>query len=140
MQQDASSQRAGAQQSGRDLAYKAAADRYWIASGSTAADTADLAHRRATRTSGGQPLNLTVYDLALDHEQTLAEFARAHGRPEDIPSGRTALAAYAAAIAVERPETAAEYETRRHRGRLGNGRRRRHRWRHRRVLHAAPSR
>jgi hypothetical protein len=83
-----------------------------MASGSTAPDLADMAHRRATRVHPGQPLNLTVYDLALDHEHSLAEFAREHGHPEEIPSGRTALAAYAAAISIDHPETAAEYEAR----------------------------
>jgi hypothetical protein len=87
-----------------------ASDHYWIASGSTSPGLGELGHRRATRSSASQPVNLTVYDLALDHEHTLEEFARAHGRPEDIPTGRTALAAYAAAIATDRPETAAEYE------------------------------
>ncbi|WP_128378496.1 hypothetical protein [Streptomyces cavernae] len=109
---DASGQKADAPPHGRDIAYRAAADRYWVASGSTSPDLGTLAHRRATRTSAGQPLNLTVYDLALDHDASLEDFARAHGRPEDIPAGRTALAAYAAAIAVRHPETAAEYETR----------------------------
>jgi hypothetical protein len=83
-----------------------------MTNGSTAPHLGDMANRRATRTSPGQPMNLTVYDLALDHERTLEEFARAHGRPEHIPAGRTALAAYAAAIAINRPETADDYETR----------------------------
>jgi hypothetical protein len=100
------------QPNGRDLAYRAASDRYWIASGSTSLDLGEMSHRRATRTSAGQPLNVTVYDLALDHDSTLEDFVRAHGRPEDIPTGRTALAAYAAALATERPEVAADYEVR----------------------------
>lgn len=103
------SHEAGARHS-RDLAYTAASDSYWITSGSTSPDLGDMGHRRPTRVSAGQPMNLTVYDMALDHERTLEEFARAHGRPEEIPAGRTALAAYAAALTVERPETATEYE------------------------------
>jgi hypothetical protein len=109
---DASGSQYGEARYGRDLAYTAASDAYWIASGSTSPGLGDMAHRRPTRATAGQPMNLTVYDLALDHERTLEEFARAHGRPEDIPTGRTAIAAYAAALTVERPETSADYETR----------------------------
>lgn len=97
---------------GRNLAYRAASDSHWITTGSTAPDMGELAHRRPTRTSPGQPLNLTVYDLALDHDASLEDFARTHGRPGHVPTGRTALAAYAAAIATQQPEAAAEYEIR----------------------------
>jgi len=95
---------------GRDLAYRAASDHYWIASGSTSPSLAGVSNRRATRDSAGQPMNLTVFDLAIEHEHELKDFARVHGHPEGIPTGGTALAAYVAAIAADRPEASAEYE------------------------------
>lgn len=82
------------------LAYEIAADPHWSAAGSTrAAGDLALPERRATRTSAGTPMNLSVYDLALQQDRALEEFAHRHGREAEIPTGRTALADYAARLA-----------------------------------------
>jgi hypothetical protein len=88
------------------LAYEIAADSYWASAGATRlAGALALPERRATRTSAGTPYNLSVYDLVLEHERALEDFARRHGHEVDIPTGRTALADYAARLA-ERDDVA----------------------------------
>lgn len=81
------------------LAYEIAADPHWATAGATRlAGALELPERRATRTVAGTPYNLSVYDLALDLERAIEGFAHRHGRDTEIPVGRTALAAYAAAL------------------------------------------
>jgi len=82
------------------LAYGIAADPHWATAGATRiAGALALPERRATRTNAGTPYNLSVYDLALEHDRALEDFARRHGHPLEIPAGRTALADYAANLA-----------------------------------------
>jgi hypothetical protein len=93
------------------LAYEIVNDPHWVTAGSTRLDgPLALPERRATRSEAGTPLNLSVYDLAHDLDQDLAEFTHRHGVDLDIPTGRTAVADYAARLA-ERDEAArADYE------------------------------
>jgi hypothetical protein len=82
------------------LAYGIEADPHWASAGATRlAGAAALPERRATRTTAGTPYNLSVYDLALDLDRALAEFAHRHAVDVEIPTGRTALADYAARLA-----------------------------------------
>jgi hypothetical protein len=82
------------------LAYAIAADPHWSTAGATQlAGALALPERRATRTAAGTPYNLSVYDLALDLDRAIEEFAHRHGVDVEIPAGRTAVAAYAARLA-----------------------------------------
>ncbi|MDX3125331.1 hypothetical protein [Streptomyces scabiei] len=93
------------------LAYAIADDDHWSTAGATrVAGALALPERRATRTNAGTPYNLSVYDLALDHDQALAEFAKRHGRDLAIPTGRTALADYAASLAESNEAARVDYE------------------------------
>lgn len=93
------------------LAYGIAADPHWAAAGSTRlAGAPELPDRRATRAEAGTPYNLTVYDLALAHDQALEDFARRHGLSAEIPAGRTALADYAARLAERSAQARTDYE------------------------------
>jgi hypothetical protein len=92
------------------LAYEIAADPHWMTEGATRlAGALALPERRVTRTAAGTPYNLTVYDLALDLDRALAEFAERYGRDVEIPVGRTALATYAATIAQSSDEARLGY-------------------------------
>lgn len=93
------------------LAYEIAADPHWASAGATrlAGPTA-LPERRATRTSGGTPYNLSVYDLVLEHGRALEDFAHRYGREVEIPTGRTALADYAATLAEENEAARVDYD------------------------------
>lgn len=82
------------------LAYAIAADDHWATAGATRlAGALALPERRATRTTASTPYNLSVYDLALEHDRALEDYAHRHGLDADIPTGRTALADYAARLA-----------------------------------------
>lgn len=106
-----SNQQAFGHHSVYDLAYKVAADPHWATARSTQAGALALPDRRATRTSASSPYNLSVYDLALEHDQTLEEFARRYsGHDVAIPTGRTALAALAADLAATSREARADYD------------------------------
>jgi hypothetical protein len=92
------------------LIYGIAADPHWASAGATRiAGALALPERRATRTSAGTPYNLSVYDLALDLDRALEEFAHRHGVDTEIPAGRTAVAAYAASLAERDDATRVEY-------------------------------
>jgi hypothetical protein len=81
------------------LAYEIAADSHWATAGATRlAGALELPERRATRTSAGTPYNLNVYDLALDLDRAVEEFAHRHAGGAEVPTGRTALADYAATL------------------------------------------
>lgn len=93
------------------LAYAIAADDHWTTAGATRlAGEVALPERRATRTSAGTPYNLSVYDLALDHDRALEDFARRHGFGEHIPAGRTALADHAARLAESSDAARVDYD------------------------------
>jgi hypothetical protein len=81
------------------LAYEIAADPHWATAGATRlAGALELPGRRATRTNAGTPYNLSVYDLALELDRAIEEFAHRHGHGAEVPVGRTALADYAATL------------------------------------------
>ncbi|MHB9861898.1 hypothetical protein [Streptomyces sp. YIM S03343] len=91
------------------LAYAIAADPYWSTAGTTRLDGAlALPERRASRSAAGTPYNLTVYDLALELDEALASFAHRYGS-DDVPAGRTAVAAYAAQLAEQSPAARRSY-------------------------------
>ncbi|MEW2302053.1 hypothetical protein AB0958_19105 [Streptomyces sp. NPDC006655] len=93
------------------LAYEIASDPHWVTAGSTRqGGPLELPERRATRSSAGTPYNLTVYDLALELDSDLAEFAERHSVDVEIPTGRTAVADYAARLAERGGAARAEYE------------------------------
>jgi hypothetical protein len=93
------------------LIYGIAADPHWSSAGATRiAGALELPERRATRTSAGTPYNLNVYDLALDLDRALEEFAHRHGVEVEIPTGRTAVAAYAARIAENDGAARVDYD------------------------------
>ena len=93
------------------LAYEIAADDHWATAGATRlSGPAALPERRATRTSAGTPYNLSVYDLALDQDRAIEEFAHRHGRALEIPAARTALAAYAARLAESSDAARIDYD------------------------------
>jgi hypothetical protein len=93
------------------LAYEIAADPHWVTAGSTRqGGPLALPERQATRSNAGTPLNLTVYDLALDLDHDLAEFAQRHGDSAEIPTGRTAVADYAARISERTDAARVGYE------------------------------
>lgn len=93
------------------LAYEIAADPHWASAGATRLSGATaLPERRATRTTAGTPYNLSVYDLALAHDRALETFALRYGDKIEIPTGRTALADYAARLADSSTEARYDYE------------------------------
>lgn len=93
------------------LAYEIAADNHWATAGATSpAGALALPERRATRTAAGTPYNLHVYDLVLDHDRALEDFARRHGHDIEIPAGRTALANYAATLAETDDAARVDYD------------------------------
>ncbi|MEU2426977.1 hypothetical protein ABZ619_39195 [Streptomyces sp. NPDC007851] len=93
------------------LAYELASDPHWVASGSTQqGGPLALPERRATRSTAGTPYNLTVYDLALELDNDLAEFTQKHGIDVELPTGRTAVADYAARLAERDGAARADYE------------------------------
>ncbi|MFI5814899.1 hypothetical protein ACIA7S_28570 [Streptomyces sp. NPDC051643] len=93
------------------LAYDIAADAHWSTAGATRlAGAVALPERMATRASAGTPYNLSVYDLALDQDRALDDYAHRHGRDVDIPVGRTALADYAARLAESSTEARDDYD------------------------------
>lgn len=93
------------------LAYDIAADPHWSTAGTTrVAGALALPERRATRTHAGTPYNLSVYDLVLDHERALEDFARHYGHEVDIPKGRTAVADYAARLAERSDKARVDYD------------------------------
>ncbi|RPE39821.1 hypothetical protein EDD90_2839 [Streptomyces sp. Ag109_O5-1] len=93
------------------LAYQIAADAHWSTAGTTHQGGAlALPERRATRANAGTPYNLSVYDLVLDHEHALEDFARRYGREVEIPVGRTALADYAATLAENDDAARIDYD------------------------------
>lgn len=93
------------------LAYEIASDPHWVTAGSTRhGGPQALPERRATRSTAGTPLNLSVYDLALELDQDLAEFAQRHGGDAEIPTGRTAVADYAARLAERSDAARVGYE------------------------------
>lgn len=93
------------------LAYEIAADSHWATDGATPLSGApELPERRATRSIAGTPYNLSVYDLALDLDRAVEEFAHRHGREAEIPVGRTALADYAASLVEGSKDARLDYE------------------------------
>lgn len=96
------------------LPYDIAADSHWATAGTTAlAGPHEIPNRRATRTAAGEPLNLSVYDLALDADAALRAFAHRFGDHREIPEGRTALAVYAAGLAETDPRAERSYRIQR---------------------------
>lgn len=93
------------------LAYEIASDPHWVTAGSARqGGPLALPERRATRSSASTPLNLTVYDLALELDHDLAEFAQQHNDGAEIPTGRTAVAEYAARLAERTDAARVGYE------------------------------